>query len=58
MLLLPSAVVAICITMQRKWAYLPIIFFSRATVIALTVEGVHTVFVLKRLTRNFGVTSM
>ena len=53
MLLLPSAVVAICITVWRKWAYVPILSFSLATVITSIAESVYTVFVLNRLDEKF-----
>jgi hypothetical protein len=53
MLLLPSAVVANYIAVQRKWAYLPVLSFSLATVVASSAESAYGIFVLKRFDEKF-----
>src|SRR5260370_89107 len=53
MLLLPSAGVAIYVAVRRRWAYVPILSFSLATVVASIAESVYTVFVLKRFDEKF-----
>lgn len=53
MLLLPSTVLATYIAVRRKWAYVPVLSFSLATVVASSAESVYTVFVLKRFDEKF-----